>query len=183
VNTKKLVEPPESPPAKEIPENSQVADWLDKTRGRLELGQREFYQAIGVKQQTGDNYESNKTPIPVWVAVRAMRQYGEKADLIWWMNMTLPTLPPEALEGGGDALAAQFDQWARGTAVYGSLEAEQAQQLHQFINGAAELFATRGLIGAKNHLVNQVKVINDLAKAARSEQSATTTRGGVKRSR
>ncbi|HMF50939.1 MAG TPA: helix-turn-helix transcriptional regulator [Candidatus Saccharimonadales bacterium] len=72
-------------------ENLKLVNWLEKTRQRLKVSQSEFYENIGVKQQTGGNYESGKTPVPTWVVIRAVRKYGDREDLHWWLDLTLPS--------------------------------------------------------------------------------------------
>lgn len=162
--TKRLVKNIAPQVEADAPENRQIAEWLKKLRG--ESGQKEFYKNIAVDQQTGSNYERANSKIPAWVAVRAMRRYGSRDDIRWWMNFILePAVTPEdeATSTAAQLLSVEhFEQWAAGTEAYQALSPERAQKLHRFVAQSVELFA-RGLIEAEDQLVNQVKVINELA--------------------
>jgi hypothetical protein len=163
--TKKIVESIEESRVKDLPENLQVADWLGKTRGRLDRGQRNFYENIGVKQQTGDNYEGGKTPVPAWVAIRAIRTYGDANDLRWWMDLTLESKATRDEIGAAvdETLSGNsLNEWAQGNIEYQKLTPERAQRLHRFVEESVELFA-RGLKETEDHLINQVRVLNELA--------------------
>ena len=171
--TKKIVDNSRDNAAADIPENKQVASWLGKTRQRLDKGQREFYENIGVKQQTGDNYESGKTPIPAWVTIRAMRRYGDAESLRWWIDLTLDAAVLDLRkisEQVDETISSErFMQWAEGSEAYKTLSPERARRLRSFIDSTVELFA-RGLTKAEEHLLNQVRVINEIASNATAQR-------------
>lgn len=128
----------------ECPENAAIASRLKEIRQRLDYNQRDFYENIGVLQQTGSNYESGDNIIPAWVAVKTIARYGTKADLIWWIAMATETAATQSAP-----LASK-------------LSTDKAQRLQVIVNRLVRVFSL-GRPDLENHFGKLSEIIDGFA--------------------
>lgn len=70
-------------------EEIEIGRWFTLLRNRWKPKPMPlFYSNMPVDQQNWSNYELNKTTIPAWVLIRAVRQYGNADDLRWLIQLT-----------------------------------------------------------------------------------------------